>query len=160
MKTQKAGYVFARIPVELMQDIDRAAKERKLNRSDFLREGVEILLRIPTRHFWLLKRYAHIKGFLLSGLVREAVERYVSQQHDVLVQETQASSRRTVEIVQGWGKSSARGESGAAMVETLEPSEHKHTRMKPRPPRKFEKVNKGKLPEGNADSARRHDTEK
>lgn len=79
LKNEKAGYVFARVPVELMNEIDQGAFARNLSRSKFVREAIEILLRIPLEHFNVLGRYGRARGILLSGLIREAVAKHVEQ---------------------------------------------------------------------------------
>ena len=65
--------VLIRIPKELLDDLDKGAKERLYTRSGFIREAVDVLLRIPAKRHSELKQSAYKEGVRLSRKVSELV---------------------------------------------------------------------------------------
>ena len=78
-KVMKA--LVLKCPGDLIKEIDevRAVKEGLVSRSEFIREAVRCLTRLPSERLWWLHEHALKDEVRLPRLIREAVELLVSQ---------------------------------------------------------------------------------
>ena len=72
MKNDAVSFMV-RIPKDMLGELDAEAKARLYSRSGFVREAVDVLLRVPRERHFALKRKAYQDGVRLSRLIGEAV---------------------------------------------------------------------------------------
>ena len=70
-----------KFPNELIDEIDgvKAVKEGLISRSEFIREAVRCLTRLPSERLWWLHQHALKEEVRLPRLIREAVELLAAQ---------------------------------------------------------------------------------
>ena len=94
MKSEKAMKpLVLKFSQDLINEIDavRVVKERLVSRSEFIREAVRCLTRLPAERLWWLHQHAQNEEVRLPRLIREAVELLVIQKGGETVEQSRTS---------------------------------------------------------------------
>ncbi len=101
MKSEKAMKpLVLKLPKDLIEEIDKvkAVEEGSISRSEFIREAVRCLTRLPSERLWWLHQHAQKEEVRLPRLIREAVELLVAQKETTggrLVRSSKTAQRKT-----------------------------------------------------------------